>query len=967
MTDAYELIQQEEIQDVHAKGYLLKHKKSGARVMLLANDDENKVFNIAFRTPPANSTGVAHIIEHTVLCGSEKFPLKDPFVELVKGSLNTFLNAMTYPDKTMFPVASCNDADFQNLMDVYLDAVFHPNIYKNEKIFQQEGWHYHLEQESDPLTYNGVVYNEMKGAFSSADEVLNREVFNTLFPDTAYGVESGGDPKVIPSLSYEEFLDFHRKYYHPSNSYIYLYGNMDMKEKLDWLDREYLSKFDAIEVDSRIQLQKPFGETKDVTLSYPILEHEEEADNTYLSYNMVAGTTLDVKLNVAFSVLEYALLDAPGAPVKQALLDAQIGKDVEGSYEDGILQPYFQIVAKNANASDKERFLNVIHDTLQKIVDKGIDKKAVLAGINYFEFRFREADYASYPKGLMYGIDVFDSWLYDDEKPWMHLKQLAVFEELKKEVEHGYYEALIQRYLLDNPHSSIVTLVPKKGLAEKEEQETAEKLAAYKATLSREELQKLIKQTNALEEFQEAEDSEEAKQCIPLLKRSDISRDSVRLYNEEHRQGDTVLLHHNLFTNGIAYVDLLFDTKQVPDELVSYMGILKSVLGLVSTEHYTYSELFNEINANTGGIHCGLQVFQKPAENKDCTRMFGIRMKCLYPKLDFAFEMVKEILTTSKLDDEKRLCEILSSLKSRLQQAIPGAGHSSAVMRASSYFSPASYFQEQIAGITFYQLVEDLEKNFTQRKADLICKLKTLLTYIFRSENLLVSITSDQKGYEGMEQRVADLKTCLHTEDVENGKITYRLEQKNEAFKTAGQVQYVAACGNFRKAGHDYNGSLRILKTILNYDYLWMNLRVKGGAYGCMCGFKRTGDAYLVSYRDPNLAKTLQTYEGCAEYLKNFTCSDRDMTKYIIGTISELDTPLNPSAKGNLSLNCYFSGMTESDFQKERDEILDAACKDIQALAPLVEAVVAQHNICVIGSAAGIEKDKDLFKEVKEF
>ena len=967
MTDAYELIQQEEIQDVHAKGYLLKHKKSGARVMLLANDDENKVFNIAFRTPPANSTGVAHIIEHTVLCGSEKFPLKDPFVELVKGSLNTFLNAMTYPDKTMFPVASCNDADFQNLMDVYLDAVFHPNIYKNEKIFQQEGWHYHLEQESDPLTYNGVVYNEMKGAFSSADEVLNREVFNTLFPDTAYGVESGGDPKVIPSLSYEEFLDFHRKYYHPSNSYIYLYGNMDMKEKLDWLDREYLSKFDAIEVDSRIQLQKPFGETKDVTLSYPILEHEEEADNTYLSYNMVAGTTLDVKLNVAFSVLEYALLDAPGAPVKQALLDAQIGKDVEGSYEDGILQPYFQIVAKNANASDKERFLNVIHDTLQKIVDKGIDKKAVLAGINYFEFRFREADYASYPKGLMYGIDVFDSWLYDDEKPWMHLKQLAVFEELKKEVEHGYYEALIQRYLLDNPHSSIVTLVPKKGLAEKEEQETAEKLAAYKATLSREELQKLIKQTKALEEFQEAEDSEEAKQCIPLLKRSDISRDSVRLYNEEHRQGDTVLLHHNLFTNGIAYVDLLFDTKQVPDELVSYMGILKSVLGLVSTEHYTYSELFNEINANTGGIHCGLQVFQKPAENKDCTRMFGIRMKCLYPKLDFAFEMVKEILTTSKLDDEKRLCEILSSLKSRLQQAIPGAGHSSAVMRASSYFSPASYFQEQIAGITFYQLVEDLEKNFTQRKADLICKLKTLLTYIFRSENLLVSITSDQKGYEGMEQRVADLKTCLHTEDVENGKITYRLEQKNEAFKTAGQVQYVAACGNFRKASHDYNGSLRILKTILNYDYLWMNLRVKGGAYGCMCGFKRTGDAYLVSYRDPNLAKTLQTYEGCAEYLKNFTCSDRDMTKYIIGTISELDTPLNPSAKGNLSLNCYFSGMTESDFQKERDEILDAACKDIQALAPLVEAVVAQHNICVIGSAAGIEKDKDLFKEVKEF
>ncbi|HIU75097.1 MAG TPA: insulinase family protein [Candidatus Pelethocola excrementipullorum] len=967
MIEAYELLQQEEIQDIQAKGYLYKHKKSGARIMLLANDDENKVFNIAFRTPPANSTGVAHIIEHTLLCGSRKFPLKDPFVELVKGSLNTFLNAMTFPDKTMFPVASCNDTDFQNLMDVYLDAVFYPNIYKNEKIFQQEGWHYHLEQESDPLTYNGVVYNEMKGAFSSADEVLNREVFNTLFPDTAYGVESGGDPRVIPSLSYEEFLDFHRKYYHPSNSYIYLYGNMDMEEKLDWLDKEYLSSFDKIQVDSEIGLQKPFGERKDVRLSYPILDHEEEENNTYLSYNMAAGTTLDVKLCVAFSVLEYALLDAPGAPVKQALLDAHIGKDVVGSYEDGILQPYFQIVAKNANASDKEEFLKVIHDTLQNIVDQGIDKKAILAGINYFEFRFREADYASYPKGLIYGIDVFDSWLYDDGKPWMHLKQLEVFQELKQEAEKGYYEGLIQKYLLSNEHSSMVTLVPEKGLTERDEQETAKKLASYKATLSQEELESLVEQTRALKEFQESEDSEEIKKCIPLLKRSDIRKESIRLYHEEHRQGDTVLLHHNLFTNGIAYVSLLFDTKHVPDELISYMGILKSVLGYVSTERFSYSELFNEINADTGGISCGLQVFQNPARNDDCTRMFGVRLKCLYHKLDFAFDMVKEILNTSKLDDEKRLYEILGSLKARLQQAIPGAGHSSAVLRASSYFSAGSYFQEQIAGITFYELVENLEKNFEERKADLIDKLKTLMGYIFRPENLFVSVTADENGYKGMEQRIAFMKEYLHKDTLEQGGIQYRLEQKNEAFKTAGQVQYVATCGNFREAGFDYTGSLRILKMILNYDYLWMNLRVKGGAYGCMSGFKRTGEAYLVSYRDPNLSKTLETYKGIKDYLNQFDCPERDMTKYIIGTISELDTPLNPSAKGSVSLNAYFSGLTEADFQKERDEILGASCEDIRRLAELVDAVVSQHNICVIGSSAEIEKDKEVFKEIKQF
>ena len=575
MTKAYELLQKEEVKDIHAMGYLYRHKKSGARVMLLSNDDENKVFNIAFRTPPDNSTGVAHIIEHTVLCGSRKFPLKDPFVELVKGSLNTFLNAMTYPDKTMFPVASCNDTDFQNLMDVYLDAVFYPNIYKNEKIFKQEGWHYHLENDTDPITYNGVVYNEMKGAFSSAEEVLGRKILNSLFPDTAYGVESGGDPKVIPSLSYEEFLDFHRKYYHPSNSYIYLYGNMDMEEKLDWLDREYLSDFDAIAVDSEISYQKSFDKRKDVCATYPILDQEDEENNTYLSESMVVGDEMDLKLNIAFAVLEYALLDAPGAPVKQALLDANIGKDVDGSYSDGILQPYFEITAKNANASDKERFVSVIHDTLQSIADHGVDRKAVKAGINYLEFRFREADYASFPKGLMYGITVFDSWLYDDTKPFLHLEQLAVFDELKKEIDSGYFEKLIRKYLLSNPHSSVVTLVPEKGLVDEEDKKTQEKLAKYKAGLSNDEIANLVRETKELNEYQESADSEESKKLIPLLKRTDIDRKSVQLYNEEHRQGDTTLLHHNIFTNGITYVTLLFDTKDVPDELISYMGILK--------------------------------------------------------------------------------------------------------------------------------------------------------------------------------------------------------------------------------------------------------------------------------------------------------------------------------------------------------------------------------------------------------
>lgn len=446
---AYELVKEEDISDVRSHGVLLRHKKSGARVMLVENDDDNKVFYIGFRTPPKDSTGVAHILEHSVLCGSEKFPLKDPFVELAKGSLNTFLNAMTYSDKTVYPVASCNSQDFQNLMHVYLDAVFFPNIYKHEEIFRQEGWNYQLNDPDDAITYNGVVYNEMKGVFSSADEVLDREILNSLFPDTPYGVESGGDPKVIPELTYEQFLDFHRQYYHPSNSYIYLYGDMDMAEKLDFIDKEYLSRFDQITVDSQIPWQKPFEKAKDLERYYPILDNEDEEDGTYLSYNMVIGSSLDISLCMSFLILDYALLNSPGAPLKKALLDAGIGKDIYGSFDDGICQPYFSIVAKNARESDKERFIQVIRDTLSDLAKNGLDKKSLEAGINYFEFRFREADFSSYPKGLMYGLEAFSSWLYDDDEPFAEFKQLAIYQEMKANVHTDHFEGLIQNYMLE--------------------------------------------------------------------------------------------------------------------------------------------------------------------------------------------------------------------------------------------------------------------------------------------------------------------------------------------------------------------------------------------------------------------------------------------------------------------------------------------------------------------------------------
>ncbi|GAB6103522.1 MAG: insulinase family protein [Blautia sp.] len=962
---AYEIIREENLSDIRSAGYLLRHKKTGARVMLIENEDENKVFNIAFRTPPKNSTGVAHILEHSVLCGSREFPLKDPFVELVKGSLNTFLNAMTYPDKTCYPVASCNDQDFQNLMHVYLDAVFYPNIYKKEEIFRQEGWSYQLEDTEGPLKYNGVVYNEMKGAFSSPDEVLEREIMNSLFPATPYGCESGGDPNHIPELSYEEFLQFHKTYYHPSNSYIYLYGNMDMAEKLEFIDEHYLSAFEKLEVDSALPLQPAFTERKELQLEYPVSESENEEGNAYLAYSTVVGDASDELTAMAFEVLDYALLSAPGAPLKQALLDAQIGMDVYGSYDDGILQPYFDIVAKGTDPDKKEKFVEIIRTTLEDIVKNGIDKKALKAGINYMEFRYREADFSAWPKGLMYGLDIFGSWLYSDEKAFSHVKLIPVFEKLKELSGERYFEELIQKYLLDNPHGSVITLVPSKGLAARREKALEEQLQAKLEKMTQEEKEILVEKTKALVEYQEAEEEPGSEKCIPMLKREDIKKEAAGFTNEELNVDGSLFLYHEVPTNGISYLDLMFDLKNLDPEDVPYLGLLKSVLGFVDTAHFSYGELSNEINAETGGISCGVEVFDRADSTEEYKAMFSVRGKVMYPRIDVLFRMIREILNTSKLDDGKRLYEITARVKSRAQANLVSAGHSTAVLRGASYSSPMAAFQDEMAGVGYYQFIEKLEKEFDIRKEELVKKLNVLMTKILRPELLCVSYTGERESLETVMKQVKALKDTLRTEAVETSSKPMSCEKKNEGFTTSGQVQYVARTGNFRKKGYEYTGALDILKVALSYDYLWMNLRVKGGAYGCMSGFKRSGESYFVSYRDPHLKRTLDVYEGIPEYVRTFRADEREMTKYIIGTISGKDVPRTPQMQGSISKTAYFCGITEEMMQKERDQILNADVEDIRNLAPLVEAILSDDAVCVVGSETAIEKEREIFKEIK--
>ena len=965
---AYEVIQKEDLSDIKSQGFLLKHKKSGARVLLMENDDENKVFCIGFRTPPSDSTGVPHIMEHSVLCGSRDFPVKDPFVELVKGSLNTFLNAMTYPDKTVYPVASCNDKDFQNLMHVYMDAVFYPNIYQHDEIFRQEGWSYKLDRPDGELTISGVVYNEMKGAFSSPEGVLDRVILNSLFPDTSYANESGGDPDVIPELTYEQFLDFHRKYYHPSNSYIYLYGDMDMEEKLRWLDEKYLSEFDAAEVDSEIKYQEPFGEMREVVQEYSITSDESEEDKTYLSWNKVIGTSLDEKLYLAFQILDYALLSAPGAPLKKALVDAGVGKDIMGSYDNGVYQPLFSVIAKNANVEQKEEFIRVIEDTLREIAEKGMDKKALRAGINYHEFRFREADFGNYPRGLMYGLQLYDSWLYDEAKPFIHMQAIPTFEFLKSQVDTGYFEDLIRTYLLENTHGAVVIIRPERGRTARMDRELAEKLKAYKESLSPEEVQKLVDDTHELEQYQEEESGPEDLAKIPVLKRTDISREIAPIYNDELEIGGVKLVHHNIETNGIGYVTMMFDLSGIREELLPYVGILQSVLGIIDTTNYEYGELFNEINIHTGGIGTSLELYTDvtKVKEKEFRATFEMRGKALYPKMDVLFSMMREILMESRLDDEKRLKEILAMLKSRLLASFLSSGHTTAALRALSYTSPMSKFKDDTDGIGFYEAVKKIEEDFDGQKETLIRNLKEIARRIFRADNLMISYTSSEEGIEPMTKAFAAVKDSLYTGgEIPDEACILHCRKRNEGFKTSSKVQYVARVGNFIDGGQKYSGTLQILKVILGYDYLWQNIRVKGGAYGCMSNFNRIGDAYLISYRDPNLERTMEVYEGVVDYLKNFNVSDRDMNKFIIGTMSSLDRPMNPAAKGARSMNLYMNRVSEEMLRSERGQILDAQQEDIRALADVVKAMLDQKLLCVIGSEEKIEEQRDMFLEVR--
>lgn len=949
------------VKELDSQAYEMRHVQSGARLLYIQNEDDNKVFSISFRTTPTDSTGVPHICEHSTLCGSRKFPLKEPFVELVKGSLNTFLNAMTFPDKTMYPVASRNAIDFKNLMDVYLDAVFFPNMLKDKEVLMQEGWHYEMASADSPLTYSGVVYNEMKGVFSSPDAQLERHVMDNLFPDTTYGVESGGDPDCIPQLTQETFAAFHAKYYHPANSYIFLYGDMDIDSTLAFINDEYLSHFHVEPIDSAIARQIPTGS---VIKSYPygIANDEKTAHKTLHSLTYVVDDAIDTTLGLAFKVLTYVLLQSPAAPLKKALVDAGVGKDISGDFQDELLQPLWSIAVNGSDPEEQEKILPVVRQVLEDMVAHGIDKTMLEGALNRVEFTLREADFAGRPKGLIYGIRCMDTWLYDKD-PLEPLRYEDALKTLRAGMKNGYYEHILQKYILDNPYFALVSLVPQPGLTEEHDQAMAEKLAAYKATLSAADIEQIMAATQALKKRQAAPDSPEALLTIPTLSRSDLEQKAESIVMHEEDAAGIHICHVPDFTNGITYLNAYFDLHGMTAEDIPYVYLLSDLLGDLDTKEHSYMEIASLIDLHTGGIDSTVSAFSDRTDNKKYMPVFKLKTKVLSQNLDKAISLLKEISLDTVFTNTDRLVELIEETKAGWDMDAFRRGHTIVMHRVLSYVSPVEAFCD--AGeLSYYEFISRIAAQIRENSAAVAARLEQTMKKIFTRAAMTLEITSDEDDKNNAVSLLPAWTQALPAGEKQTSLCQFALTQKNEGIMTSGKVQYVAKGGNFRDHGYAYTGSLMVLDTILQYGYLWTKIRVQGGAYGAFTRFYDNGDMVLCSYRDPNLGHSIDAYNALADYLDDFNVSDREMTKYVIGTLSRIDIPLTPSLRGDKAMNRYFTGTTQEAAQARRDQLLQTTAADIRALAPLIRAVMKDNNVCVMGNEAKIRQEANWFGQL---
>jgi presequence protease len=953
----FKLLEKKFVKEVNAECFYFEHVQSGARLLKIAADDANKTFSIAFKTIPESDCGTPHIMEHSVLNGSRNFPVKSPFDVLAKGSLNTFLNAMTGSDVTIYPVASMNDKDYFNLMHVYLDAVFNPLIYDDPRIFMQEGWHHELTEKDAPVTYKGVVYNEMKGAFSSPTTELNYQIYKALFPDVCYGFSSGGHPNAIPSLTREAFLKFHDTYYHPSNSYIFLYGNADLDKELEFIDSAYLSKYQKSEARVTIAKQAPFTAMKEATASYPVAEDADVDHQTYLSLNFVTDSGADRALVMALQILQEVLVQQESAPLRLALQEAGIGREVNSSIDD-LNQVVFQIVVQNANAEDKDAFKDVVMKTLRDVADKGLDKEAVEGAINRMEFHLREGNDAQ--KGLTYNFQALSGWFYADD-PFLSLEYEKPLAVVKTALTTNYLESLIKTSLLDNPFALLLVLTPQPGLEKEINARDEAECAAFKQSLTDAAEDSLVQQTQELIAYQQREDSPEALATIPMLGLKDINPRAEWYALLERQVSGRPLLYYQDFTNDVVYLHLFFDARVLPVELLPYAALLAEVMGSLSTENYSFGDLDNALNLHTGGFSTYLSSYLEERSDDHLLPQFMISSKAMKTKTDKMLELIGEIVKTTNYADKERLKAVLVRHQSRLDDRIKSDGLGYARTRLASYYSREGMFNETTNGLDYYHFVTDLVNSFDDHADSISADLVRTAVLLFTRDNLLVSVTCGKAEMSTLLKPLTAFVKELPQTAPSYRDWPFTFSKKNEGLLAASKVQCVIEGYDFKKLGYNWNGKMRVLDQVLSTDYLHNKIRVIGGAYGGFSSFAPSGRVYFASYRDPNLKETLQAFQGAPEYLHTFEADSATMTRFIIGAVARIDRPLTPSDKGDLAVRRFLEKTNKEDVQRDRDAVLAATAPDIRAMEKLVSDILAQDEFCVYGNEEKLTLEKALF------
>lgn len=950
----FELLREQTIAELNTHARLFRHVKTGAELLSLSNDDENKSFGVTFRTPLADSTGVAHILEHSVLCGSRKYPVKEPFVELVKGSLKTFINAFTYSDKTVYPVASTNLQDFYNLIDVYLDSVFYPHI--TPQVLQQEGWHYHLEHADAELIYKGVVYNEMKGVYSSPDSLVYRYTQQSLFPDTNYGFDSGGDPKHIPDLTYEQFKEFHSTFYHPSNARFYFYGDDPLDERLRLIN-SYLQDFERIPVNSAIPLQAGRGETTRKTYTYPVSTDTPGGPKAMITVNWLFDGAPDEQTTLGLNILEHILIGTAAAPLRKALIDSGLGEDLAGvGMVDSIRQFYFSVGLKGIAADNADTIENLIIQTLNDLATHGIAPDTVAASLNTVEFLLRENNTGSFPRGISLMLQSLKTWLYDGD-PLAPLAFEAPLNAIKERIAQGerYFEELLQSFILGNPNRTTVLILPDPEQSQREAAAERAHLDAVRAALSDSEVQEIVALTNQLKQAQTTPDPPEALALIPSLTLADLEREIKTIPTEQQEHAGTTVLYHDLFTNGIVYLDLGLNLHMLPPRLLPYASLFGQALLEMGTETEDFVRLTQRIGRSTGGITSNTFTGMITGNRESAAWLF-LRAKALAGQSADLLAILRDVLCTTRFDNQERFRQIVLKARAGKESSLVPNGHSFVANRLSAHFSQAGSAVEQMNGVSNLFFMRDLEQRIENDWPAVLADLEELRRLLLNRTTLICNVTVDAATWAGFAPQLQAFLAELPATTPAPIDWTFATERRHEGLIIPARVNFVGKGANLYQAGYTYHGSAAVITRYLSNSWLWNKVRVQGGAYGAFCYFDRISGLFgFGSYRDPNLHTTLETYDQAGTFLREAELSELELTRGIIGAISEMDNYQLPDAKGYTAMLRHLTGITDETRQRIRDEVLGMTVTDFRTFADALDQCVRDHGqIVVMGAAESI-------------